>query len=125
MTGLWPDPGAQVLSLSDGIRQALKRLASATSPVLDGVERSVPFDRLAARFWIDAAPDALAGRTLLVSTRHPINAALALASLDGLACRLVLRPPDLADHHLPRVIAEAGIDGVVHDGAGEGSFPAD
>jgi acyl-coenzyme A synthetase/AMP-(fatty) acid ligase len=61
----------------------------------------------------------------LLSTSHPVNAALALASLDGLAARVVLRPPDLADHHLPRVIAEAGIDGVVHDGADEGAFPAD
>jgi acyl-coenzyme A synthetase/AMP-(fatty) acid ligase len=68
---------------------------------------------------IDADGDGgpLAGASVLVATSSQLATVLALIELDGVASRLVLRPPDLAPEHLPFVVATAGIDTVVVDGA--------
>jgi acyl-coenzyme A synthetase/AMP-(fatty) acid ligase len=58
----------------------------------------------------------LVGRSVLIRTQGQFAAALALIELDGVAARLVLCPPDLAEEHLPAVIANAGIDAIVSDG---------
>ena len=47
----------------------------------------------------------------------PFYAALALIELDGVARRIVLCPPDLADGDLPLAAETAGVDAVVFDGA--------
>jgi len=86
------------------------------SPALDDGERCIPLCAIADRVWVQAPHAALAGRNLLILTRRPLSAALALVSLDGVAARLVLAPPDLGAGHLPAVVADAAIDGVVHDG---------
>lgn len=73
--------------------------------------------RIAELAWatrLDGAPP-LAGASALVRMAQPLNAALALAELDGLARRIVLCPPDLADEHLPGVIRGCEADIVVSD----------
>ena len=60
----------------------------------------------------------LDGAHVLIRTQSQLNAALALIALDGIAARLVIAPPDLEDEYLPDVIARAGIDTLVTDGAG-------
>jgi acyl-coenzyme A synthetase/AMP-(fatty) acid ligase len=58
----------------------------------------------------------LRGRSVLLSTRDQLAAALALIELDGVVQRLVLCPPDLDPAHLPYVVATAQIDAIVTDG---------
>jgi acyl-CoA synthetase (AMP-forming)/AMP-acid ligase II len=64
---------------------------------------------------LGGALPALAGRSVLLRVADPLYAALALIELDGVARRIVLCPPDLADAALPGVVATAGIEAVVSD----------
>jgi acyl-coenzyme A synthetase/AMP-(fatty) acid ligase len=59
----------------------------------------------------------LSGRSVLLTTRDQLPAALALIELDGIARRIVLCPADVASAHLPGVMATAEIDAVVGDRA--------
>jgi acyl-coenzyme A synthetase/AMP-(fatty) acid ligase len=59
--------------------------------------------------------EALRGRSVLLSTRDQLPAALALIELDGVARRIVLCPPDVSKAHLLAVMATAEIDAVVGD----------
>jgi acyl-CoA synthetase (AMP-forming)/AMP-acid ligase II len=61
--------------------------------------------------------DGLRGRSVLLSSRDQLPAALALIELDGIARRIVLCPPDIASAHLPAVMATAEIDAMVGDRA--------
>ena len=64
---------------------------------------------------LGAPLDELRGASVLIAARDQLLAALALIELDGVARRVVLCPPDLADEHLPAVIATGEIDVVVGD----------
>jgi acyl-coenzyme A synthetase/AMP-(fatty) acid ligase len=59
-------------------------------------------------------------RTVLIAIKDQLAAALALIELDGLARRMILCPPDLADEHLGAVIRAGGADACVQDSAGPG-----
>ena len=61
--------------------------------------------------------DDLAGKTVLLRVEDPLFAAIGLVELDGLARRIVLCPPDLADEQLPGVIETAGVEAVAYDRA--------
>jgi acyl-coenzyme A synthetase/AMP-(fatty) acid ligase len=61
--------------------------------------------------------DDLRGRSVLLSTRDQLPAALALIELDGIARRIVLCPADVSSAHLPGVMATAEVDAVVGDRA--------
>jgi len=125
MTGSSPLPEAHLLApnLSARIRQALDQRPSAPPPVLDDGARVIQFDALVGGTWIAAPREAVAGRHLLIVTDRPLSAALALCSLDGVAARMVICPPDLNMAQLPDVIAAAGIDAIVHDSGQTGAFP--
>jgi acyl-coenzyme A synthetase/AMP-(fatty) acid ligase len=58
----------------------------------------------------------LAGRSILLVTRIPLTAAVALIELDGVARRIVICPPDLTEENVPSVLAGAETDAVVFDG---------
>jgi acyl-coenzyme A synthetase/AMP-(fatty) acid ligase len=62
----------------------------------------------------DALAD-MAGRAVLLRVRDPLHAAMALIELDGVARRIVICPPDLADDALPGVIEVAGAETLVSD----------
>ena len=64
---------------------------------------------------IGPARDELLGRHVLIRTSDQIRAALALIELDGVAARLILCPPDLAERDLPSVIDDAEVDAIVGD----------
>ena len=85
--------------------------------VLIAAHTRVPLAALAYGNPLSVMPASLAGARVLLRTRDQLNAALALVALDGIVARLVLAPPDLKDEHLPGVIAQAGIDTLVTDGA--------
>jgi acyl-coenzyme A synthetase/AMP-(fatty) acid ligase len=99
-------------------------LIGAADPCLDDGTRGVAFADLLLPGWVAAPREAVAGRNVLLLTRQPLNAALALVALDGLAASIVIGPPDLAREQLPDVVATAGIDAVVHDLASPDDLPA-
>jgi acyl-coenzyme A synthetase/AMP-(fatty) acid ligase len=78
----------------------------------------VPLAALAAGNPLSAEPRSLEGAHVLIRTRSQLHAALALVTLDGIAARLVIAPPDLKDEHLPEVVVRARIDAMVSDGEG-------
>jgi len=118
------DAAAPTPSLSARIRQALHHRPGAGRPELDDGVRVIQFDALAERAWIDAPRAVFAGRNVLIVTDRPLSAALALCSLDGVAARLVICPPDLEMTRLPDVMAAAEIDAIVHDGGQVCAFSA-
>ena len=105
--------------LSERIAAALD---GGVEPMLAAAGLALPLRALATRSFV-AASEALRERSVLIRTRSPLAAAAALASLDGLAARLVLCPPDLAVDQLSRVAAAADIDAVVSDAEDDGVPP--
>ena len=57
----------------------------------------------------------LSGRSVLLKLSDQLKSGLAMIELDGIACRMLLCPPDLNPAHLEALIADAGIDAVVTD----------
>src|SRR4051812_16857576 len=57
----------------------------------------------------------LAGRSVLVATRDPLAAALALIELDGFVRRLIVCTPDLSSEHLRALVSNGGVDAIVSD----------
>jgi acyl-CoA synthetase (AMP-forming)/AMP-acid ligase II len=64
---------------------------------------------------IDAAAEALRGKSVLISCERQLPAVLALLRLDGVSRRILLCPPDLPPAHLPAVMAAAEVDAIVSD----------
>ena len=83
---------------------------------LHGRDTSVALADLARGTSLGGRLPDLAGRSVLIATGDQLTAALALIELDGVARRMILCPPDIAAEHLPRVIADAGVDAVVTSG---------
>jgi len=103
-------PAHDVRSLGDALRRASGRERWLRAP-----GASVALHDLARGTGLACRPDELRGRTVLVRTRDPLTAALALIQSDGVARRLVLCPPDLSDEHIPYVVATAVVDAIVSD----------
>src|SRR5215467_10265650 len=57
----------------------------------------------------------LRGRSVLLTVKDPLRAALAMLELDGVAARMVLCPADLATAHLTHVARNAAADAWVGD----------
>ncbi len=58
-------------------------------------------------------PESLRGRSVMIATREQLLAAVCLIELDGVARRLILCPPYLAEEQLCAVAHRAGADAVV------------
>src|SRR5215471_21745307 len=96
----------------------LRRLAHAPDHpgrFLSAPSASVRLDDLLAGTSLGGRRPDLSGRSVLIRTRDPLTAGLALIELDGVARRLVLCPPDLSSAHIPSVVATAGVDAIVSD----------
>jgi acyl-coenzyme A synthetase/AMP-(fatty) acid ligase len=95
-----------------GTLAASRRLASRH---IRGAAASVCLADLAGGTALGDALASLAGRSVLLRTRDPLMAAVALVELDGVARRIVLCPPDLTSDALPAVIEAAEVETVVSD----------
>ncbi|MDE2361301.1 MAG: acyl--CoA ligase [Hyphomicrobiales bacterium] len=71
-------------------------------------------DLIAGAALADEAPR-LEGKSVLLSVSTQVHAAVGMLELDGLVCRLVVAPADLARDHLAAVIDDAGVDFIVTD----------
>src|SRR5437879_2826166 len=97
------------------IRDALGSVADCSACFLWGATATVAHGDLLQGTGFGGHLPELAGRSVLVLARDQLAAAVALIELDGTARRLVIRPPAVADEHLPAVIAKGGVDAVVFD----------
>jgi acyl-coenzyme A synthetase/AMP-(fatty) acid ligase len=62
-------------------------------------------------------PESLRGRSVMIATREQLLAAVCLIELDGVARRVILCPPYLAEEQLCAVAQRAGADAVVVEAA--------
>jgi acyl-coenzyme A synthetase/AMP-(fatty) acid ligase len=97
------------------LRETLRRSPRRAQRWLWGAERKLRLADIADGTALGGALDSLAGASVLVRVADPLFAAIALIELDGVARRIVLCPPDLADAALPDVTRRAQIDAVVTD----------
>lgn len=97
------------------VLRALLTEAASEGARLSGPHSSLALSDLARLSGLGAAREDLAGRAVLLRTQSQIGAAQGLVELDGLAGRIVLCPPDLADEHLAGVIETAGVEAIVTD----------
>jgi acyl-coenzyme A synthetase/AMP-(fatty) acid ligase len=100
------------------LRGTLRGSARLTERRIWGAASEIALADLAGGTALGGALAALAGRSVLLRVADPLFAAVALVELDGIARRIVLAPPDLADAALPDVIEAAGIEAAVTDGEG-------
>ncbi|MBS0579394.1 MAG: AMP-binding protein [Proteobacteria bacterium] len=93
-------------------------LAAGGPPVgrLRGARHEFVLGDLAGGSCLGRDLEQLRGRSVLVAAHDQLSAALALIELDGVAQRMVLCTPDLADEHFPALIRTAGADACVVDG---------
>ena len=108
-------PDAESAAMRPLAERIAAALGSGPAPRLSDARRSLRLRDLSDGDFIAAPQDALYGRSVLVRTASPLAAAAALASLDGLAARLVLCPPDVDEAQLPVIAAAANADVVVSD----------
>ena len=103
-----PSPMASIRDrLADAPEGAVRFLWGATA--------SVPLGRRLSGTGLGGRAAELARRSVLIATRDPFAAALALIELDGIARRLIIGTPDLPSEHLPALVAKAGVDAIVSD----------
>jgi acyl-coenzyme A synthetase/AMP-(fatty) acid ligase len=76
-------------------------------------ESTVSLSRLATESALYGRGEELRGLSVLVDTTSQLTAAAALIELDGIARRIVLCTPDLADEHVPFVMQAAGVNAIV------------
>ncbi|HWF76773.1 MAG TPA: fatty acid--CoA ligase family protein [Caulobacteraceae bacterium] len=98
------------------LRGTLKRSARLAERRIWGAAGEIALADLAGGTALGGAAATLAGRSVLLRLADPIYAAVALVELDGVARRIVLAPPDLADDALRGVIEAAAIEAAVTDG---------
>jgi acyl-CoA synthetase (AMP-forming)/AMP-acid ligase II len=82
-----------------------------------------PLAHLVERRTLDAPLERFRGKSLLLTSERQLPAVLAVLQLDGIARRILLCPPDLPPTHLPALLAEAEIDGIVTDSTGPAAPP--
>ncbi len=99
----------------DSLWKSLSVSGQLTDRRLRSVDASVSLGDLAGSSSLGGRLEELRGRSVLITTKEQLTAALALIELDGIARRLVLCPPDLAREHFPYVIATAEVDAFVSD----------
>ncbi len=94
-------------------------ISEAAPPIrgsLIGAEASVPLAALATASSFSGRLESFRGRAVLIAVRDPLQAALAILELDGVARRMVLCTPDLSRAQLERVAALAGTEAIVEEG---------
>jgi len=94
---------------------ALSTVGDLPNRFLWGSHSRVALGSLVRGSALEGRGEELRGRSVLISTRDQLTAALALIELDGIALRLVLCPSDLPPEHLPFVIYSAAVDAIVSD----------
>src|SRR3954471_2031601 len=93
--------------------KALFATGPASGRFLWTEDRDVALDDLQRGSYLGGRVDELRGRSVLLSTKDQLSAALALVELDGIARRIILCPPDLSRDYVPFIVSTAEVDAVV------------
>ncbi|MBV9220331.1 MAG: long-chain fatty acid--CoA ligase [Methylobacteriaceae bacterium] len=101
------------------LRDRLGRAGGLPGCTLSDLRFSVGLGQIAEGTSLGGRLDELRGRAVLVATGDQLTTALALIELDGVARRIVVCPPDLAQGHLAPVLTEAEVDAVVCEEGGD------
>ena len=96
------------------IRERLSYSANCSRRFLCGTSR-VSIVEVACGTSLGGRLEELSGRSILLTTRDQLAAALALIELDGVASRIIICPPEIISEQLPFVIAKGGVDAIVTD----------
>src|SRR5881409_2675931 len=107
--------GSVIAPSRTSLWSALNGAGPLSDRALWGAEASVSLGDLVDGGSLGGQLDELRDRSVLVTTRDQLTAALALIELDGVASRLVLCPPDLPTEHVPFVKTAAAVDALVSD----------
>jgi len=99
------------------------RVGLSTRRFISDASSRIAVADLAGCGTLDASPEALRGRSVVISSTRQLPTVLALLQLDGVAHRVLLCPPDLASAHMPLIMDEADADVVVSDGTGPAAEP--
>ena len=82
---------------------------------MQGVGESLSFDDILSGTILSGRRHELNGKSVLITVKSQLDAALALIELDGVASRLVVCPPDFTPDRLASVIEQAEVDIIVGD----------
>ena len=82
---------------------------------LSDTQHSVSLTDVLSQTVLGGRLQELSGRSILLKLSDQLRSGLAMIELDGVACRMLLCPPDLNPAHLDVLIADAEIDAVVTD----------
>lgn len=97
------------------IRDALISAGCLRCRVLCGASASIAIEKLLHNSSFGCHLSKLAGRSILLTTNDQLAAAIALIELDGIACRIVICPPEVTPEQIPSIIQKGGIDTIVSD----------
>lgn len=75
----------------------------------------IALEELSLASMLGANPESLRGRSVMIATREQLLTAVCLIELDGVARRVILCPPYLAEEQLCAVARRAAVDAVVHE----------
>jgi acyl-coenzyme A synthetase/AMP-(fatty) acid ligase len=98
-------------------RSLWESIKAAGTPAgrLHGAHATVNLADLARASSLGGRLEELRGRSVLLTIKDPLRAALAMLELDGVAARMVLCPADLAPEHLPSLSRTAACDACIGD----------
>jgi acyl-coenzyme A synthetase/AMP-(fatty) acid ligase len=82
---------------------------------IEGATIRVPIAEFARRSCVGSDLERLRGRSAILLLGHQLTAAFALLELDGVARRVVLCTPDLAEEYVPQIIRDSEADALVGD----------
>lgn len=100
---------------SSSLQAVLGSAGDCTGRFLWGIKSEVSLRALLTGSRLDTRRSALANRCVLILTRDQLETATALIELDGVARRMIVCPPGIADDHLRMIIDSAAVDAVVSD----------
>src|ERR1700677_3515871 len=95
--------------------EAVSTTVDACDPFVSSGETSLALRDLLAGSVLGGRCQELSGSSVLIATTDQLIAAAALIELDGIARRMVLCSPELAEEYLPSIVRSAEVDAIVSD----------
>jgi acyl-CoA synthetase (AMP-forming)/AMP-acid ligase II len=102
-------PPSELLALRDRLDPGLR------GRTISDAQRIVSLTDIADETCLQGGLGALCGRSVLLDVGSQFLSALAMIEIDGVAQRMLLRPPDLDTAHVQALVEDARIDAVVTD----------
>ncbi len=95
--------------------EAVSTTVDACDPFVSSGETSLALRDLLTGSVLGGRCQELNGSSVLIATTDQLIAAAALIELDGIARRMVLCSPELAEEYLPSIVRSAEVDAIVSD----------